>query len=343
MLKIFTKSEYLTNEYRKWMFPLLLDLSFLKHDLFEDYYELVQTLDECDIAIFPININNLYLLKKKTELSNFISEAKKKNKPIWVFSGGDYGLTLPDKEVYVFRLGGFHSKMNKRSFIFPSFIVDPLEHNLKKEFKPLSVTSQPEIGFVGHAKGDILKYIEEVFIYLLVNFQRAVGKRIADYQAFYPSGYLRAKYLNILLKDDSVQCNFIFRKKYRGGATNAADKEKTAQEFFENIYHNLYTFCIRGMGNFSVRFYETLAMGRIPVLIDTDGRLPLHDSIDWSKHALIIDETAIKELPKLLKEFHENLSEEEILKFQRDNRQLWEEKLNRIGYFKEIHNIFTAT
>ena len=37
-----------------------------------------------------------------------------------------------------------------------------------------------------------------------------------------------------------------------------------------------------------VRFYETLAIGRIPVLIDTDCVLPLNNEIDWYKHCIIV-------------------------------------------------------
>ena len=37
---------------------------------------------------------------------------------------------------------------------------------------------------------------------------------------------------------------------------------------------NLYGLCVRGFGNFSFRLGETLMMGRIPILIDTECILP---------------------------------------------------------------------
>jgi hypothetical protein len=45
-----------------------------------------------------------------------------------------------------------------------------------------------------------------------------------------------------------------------------------------------YVLCVRGAGNFSHRLYETLAAGRIPVILDTNLALPLGGEIDW--HAL---------------------------------------------------------
>ena len=105
---------------------------------------------------------------------------------------------------------------------------------------------------------------------------------------------------------------------------------------------NAYTFCIRGVGNFSVRFYETLAMGRIPVLIDTDCKLPLEEEINWQEHACIIKEKDIKQLPKLVAQYHNNLSEADFEAIQISNRNLWKHNLERIAYFKQIHNQFTC-
>ena len=60
-------------------------------------------------------------------------------------------------------------------------------------------------------------------------------------------------------------------------------------EFYENMVSSDYIVCVRGGGNFSVRLYETLAMGRIPIFINTDCLLPLNKSIDWKKHVVWIE------------------------------------------------------
>ena len=43
-----------------------------------------------------------------------------------------------------------------------------------------------------------------------------------------------------------------------------------------------FNICNRGNGNFSMRFYQTLSCGRIPILLNTDMRLPFEEEIKWN-------------------------------------------------------------
>ena len=129
-----------------------------------------------------------------------------------------------------------------------------------------------------------------------------------------------------------IETDFIYRKQYKAGAKTESDRIKSTFEFFKNIESNPYTFCLRGVGNFSVRLYETLAMGRIPVVVDTDFRLPLDQSIDWSKHCLIFKE---KDLEQGLIDFHKRITPEAFAEMQIGNRKLWMEYLAREGYFSQ--------
>ena len=104
------------------------------------------------------------------------------------------------------------------------------------------------------------------------------------------------------------------------------------------MFNNAYNFCIRGVGNFSVRFYETLAVGRIPILLNTDCRLPLSNAIDWKKHCVILDENIETSLEQQIIDFHNSLSETEFEALQKSNRDLWLSHLNREVYFKKVYN-----
>ena len=57
--------------------------------------------------------------------------------------------------------------------------------------------------------------------------------------------------------------------------------KKLRKEYYQNIDNTDYTLCIRGTGNFSVQFYQTLALGRIPIFINTDCILPFEKEINW--------------------------------------------------------------
>ena len=106
--------------------------------------------------------------------------------------------------------------------------------------------------------------------------------------------------------------------------------------FYKNIQSNPYTFCLRGAGNFSIRFFETLAMGRIPVIIDTDNRLPLHTIINWNRHCVF---TNGDDFVTDLINFHKCISPLEFKMIQKNNRALWENYLTRENYFIQIHSI----
>lgn len=76
----------------------------------------------------------------------------------------------------------------------------------------------------------------------------------------------------------AVQCDFIVRDQFWGGAPH---NPKLVAEYYANMERNQYILCNRGAGNFSIRFYQTLASGRIPVLVNTDMPLPFDDRIPW--------------------------------------------------------------
>lgn len=332
MLKIYTNHLFITPENRKEVFPLLFDLCYTDNGILHSFYELVSTLEACDVAIVPVNLRRF---GSRTELNQFISEAQKRRKIVWLYSGGDFGLTL-DSAVHVFRNGGFHSKLPRTTFILPSFINDPFQ-NKDQGVVAIPKTALPQIGFVGHAANSITKQLKELIGYCKNNLDIILKREQADFQNFYPSSTKRYHFLKQLSKSEKVATNFILRKNYGAGAKTAQQKAIARQEFFDNIAANPYTFCMRGAGNFSVRFYETLAMGRIPVVVNTDIRLPLDDQIDWSKHCVMVsEESMIQELVA----FHKAISPEGFVQMQIDNRNLWLNFLEREAYFSSIYVIF---
>ncbi|MBB1192524.1 hypothetical protein DNC80_02430 [Flavobacterium sp. SOK18b] len=332
MLKIYTNHLFITPENRKEVFPLLFDLCYTENSILNTLYEFVSTLEACDVAIVPVNLRRF---GTRRDLNQFISEAQKRRKIVWLYSGGDFGLTL-DTTVQVFRNGGFHSKLPRTTFILPSFINDPFQ-NKDQVVVAIPKIALPQIGFVGHAANSITKQLKESIGYCKNNLDIILKREQADFQKFYPSSAKRYYFLKQLSKSEKVATNFILRKNYSAGAKTAQDKAIARQEFFDNIAANPYTFCMRGAGNFSVRFYETLAMGRIPVVVNTDIRLPLDDQIDWSKHCVMVsEENMIQELVA----FHKAISPEDFIQMQIDNRNLWLNFLEREAYFRTIYRVF---
>lgn len=335
MLKLYTNKLFLTQEYRSEVFPLLFDLHFVVNTTLQKYYCLVDSVLESDYVVMPINY--LRFKTHKAAFNELQNEARQFNKIMWVYTAGDYGFTIREPNTITFRLGGFKSKLPKSTIILPSFINDPYQ-KLDVDFLALSKSDKPQLGFVGHADSSWLKCVKEFLLFIKRNFKRK--QLVGDYQNFYPSGYKRAKYLKEIISDSTIKATFIFRNKYRAGAKNDMLKQKTTLEFYKNMFENPYTFCMRGEGNFSVRFYETIAMGRIPVLLDTDCKLPLDDTINWNNHCVSVYAKHKKSIANQIIDFHNTISEKDFENMQVNNRHLWLKVLNRASFFIEIYKKF---
>lgn len=335
MIKIFTDRQCLTPENRTKVFPLLFDLVYLPNDKAMSYFGFTDSIIEANVAIFPIDIISFTKKGKDNFLNKWINMISEHDIPIWVYASGDFGLSLKIPNVTTFRFGGLNSKLHASTSILPAFIADPYDKILKNNFFLLEKTENPSLGFVGNANGAVFQVCKEFVLYIERNLINLTVDNPQDYQPFYPSSRKRYLVLRRILKDHRIQSNFIFRNKYRARDKNVGTKEATTLDFFKNIQDNLYVFCLRGNGNFSIRFYEALIMGRIPVLVDTDIRLPLSDQIDWSKHCVIVPEDVITDNLIL---FHSSKTDLELKEMQIANRKLMLEKLNRIDYFIEFAN-----
>src|SRR5690606_19049993 len=89
-----------------------------------------------------------------------------------------------------------------------------------------------------------------------------------------------------------------------------------------------YVLCVRGAGNFSVRFYETLLMGRIPIFVNTDCLLPFEDKINWKKHVVWIEWKERSNIANIVADFHSKLTDKQFEDLQKSNRKLWKEELS---------------
>ncbi|MDA3615302.1 exostosin domain-containing protein [Polluticaenibacter yanchengensis] len=323
---------YNTKDSGKDLFPIY---ELLKNNdkTLQEFYEIVGDVSQADFIILKNSVN--YILEnqlgKSEEIINF---SKQHNKKLLYFCSGDFGSTLKDPNAICIRLGGFKSKYRQPTFIMPSFIDDP-KNKTSQPQQYISKPEKPTIGFVGHAYNSTEKYLKEFIAHFRVKYLGLKGK-FHDKQSFYPSSIKRYDYLKILENTPGIICNFIYRKQYNAGSSGKESFQKTRNEYYDNINENLFTFCIRGGGNYSVRFYDTIGLGRIPLQVNTDCKMPFEDRIDWSKHILCIEEKDIKNMPRILADFYNSRSAEELKEMQLNNRLLWEKYLTKTNYFVEL-------
>jgi hypothetical protein len=133
--------------------------------------------------------------------------------------------------------------------------------------------------------------------------------------------------------NSGLKTNFILRDEY---IFNLQDNHK--KEFEDNMNGNLFTLCYRGRGNFSVRFYETLMRGRIPIQINSSSIFPYEDEIDYSDMGIFIEEEDLDkvDLEKLVKDYYNSKTADELLQIQKNNRRIYEEYFHPDVYFLQI-------
>jgi hypothetical protein len=293
-------------------------------------------INSCDFVILPMSWN-YYMINNKTDIAlNLLEIGKNAGKKVLIWTSGDFGVKIPDfSHVLVLRQSGYRTKLDKRHIGLPVFIEDAFikyfsEQNLlRRRFE------KPKVSFCGQAKGSFLKYAIDWLRVVIHNSKFYLGVSFYEPQTLYPSTLLRFRVLSKLESSKRINSNFIRRKKYRAGAKSLADRRRTELEFYTNIFDSDYVVCARGGGNFSVRFYETLALGRIPILIDTDKILPLNNIIDWSKHCVIVPRNELHLIDKKVCEFHNSLSNTEFSELLLSNRNLWLDYLrNGVFYMK---------
>lgn len=107
--------------------------------------------------------------------------------------------------------------------------------------------------------------------------------------------------LKIFSECKYVKCNYIIRKTFWGG--NPHDP-LLIEQFEDNMINSHFNICNRGNGNFSMRFYQTLSCGRIPILLNTDMVLPFENEINWDDVIIVANNN--KELVEKLLHYWNN-------------------------------------
>lgn len=100
----------------------------------------------------------------------------------------------------------------------------------------------------------------------------------------------RMNQITLVKSSPRVSSKIILLTQYWAGAPGHPD---VIRPYLQNINDTHFTLCGRGAGNFSARFYHTLALGRIPIVADTDMVFPLEDRIPWDDRIVRCQEADI--------------------------------------------------
>ena len=201
----------------------------------------------------------------------------------------------------------------------------------------------PIVGFCGQAVDSVTLGSMKMARTAYRNLRYRFGSSHDEPQVLLPSSYLRARALAILERAAGIETRFIRRRRCHSASQPGQRVDRAARrEFWNSIRKTDYTVCVRGSGNFSARLYETLAMGRIPVFVDTDCKLPYERTIDWKKYCVWVDQSALSHLAERVLAFHASLDKEEFEQLQADCRKMREDRLSFSGFFTHFAEHFDS-
>jgi hypothetical protein len=274
----------------------------------------------------------------------FVALAASKDRPAVVFMTRDSVEEVPLAGSVVFRTSLLASARRPNEYALPYWMPDEVEARFGGELPLRKKSARPSVGFCGQspmkadARTRLSRSLRAVPVVRDLAYRLGVNPD-ADF-----SFYARAQALAALSRSREVESNFILRDAWFGAAVEPGAGrrrlERLRREYVENMLGSDYVLCVRGHGNYSIRFYETLSCGRIPVFVNTDCVLPFEGWIDWRRYCVWVEGGEVARVAEKVAEFHAGLSDAEFKDRQRACRRLWLDWLSPLGFFKNFRRYF---
>jgi hypothetical protein len=233
----------------------------------------------------------------------FIQKVEASGKKNFVFLGRDVPfVSVKIKNAIIFNSAITKSNQPKNVFSYPHFFEDYVEHYCDKKLIVREKNKIPTIGFCGFASPLALPMGKAKIIGLI--------KLVANYLGLMKlfseksSHSYRARTIIALKKSKYLKTNFKIKKDFAFGpqgqlntGVGITESDETfRRNFVNNIIDSDYTLCVRGIGNNSIRFFETICCGRIPLFLNTDCVLPFDFMIDWKKLCVWVEDNQIEKI-----------------------------------------------
>ena len=295
-------------------------------DIFDDFTEpIVQIVNDAFSADFILVPHNYFSIKNNEQyIRNVIDLSKKYSKKIILFAIGDSAENIDIPDCIILRMSQYARQKQRNEIIIPAYATD-LSYGLFVSTR--NKMTIPVIGFCGWASMSNLK--NNIIFWI---------KNSLKISSPYRSGlYFRKKVISVLNKSSLIKTNFIIRDSYGANErTVKLDPKLTREEYRNNMIDSDFILAPKGDGNYSVRFYEALSLGRIPILIDTDCPLPLGKEIDYSRFILKVSYKDIDKMDKIVADFYSKLSSEQWLIMQKEAKRVFDEQLRIDVFFRYI-------
>ena len=306
-----------------------------QYDWLKELYKPTDNIDNAEAVFLPFTLNYYINSNNIGLVDDLVSFANSKSKRFYCWVHGDHEIDYKNPDSVFFKFFSFNSRRLKNEIILPAnMYTDISKENSDSNIIYRNKKEIPSIGFDGVASYSLSKIIPVI----AMNTISKVGNKFFGYrylqESIFPPMIKRKKILSKIDNSKKLNTNFNYRDQFSIGIVG---KNNTArQQYIDSIVNNDYTLCYRGAGNYSMRLFEVLCLGRIPLFINTDCVLPFENEIDWRDILIWIEEKDVDNINDIVLEYHNSLSNKEFIERQAYCREIWLKYCSTKGQYKQI-------
>lgn len=129
--------------------------------------------------------------------------------------------------------------------------------------------------------------------------------------------------------------NFCIDSKHHWGLDKSLKSEiknDIQYKYIESINNSIFCLCPRGTGVSTIRLFESMSMGCIPVIISDNYQPPLIDFLNWDEFSVTVAEKDIDKIEIILN----NISMKEIVKMRKKVIEVYENWFDNKNLHKTI-------
>jgi len=315
-----------TSEWKVWA----LDFEFYK-----SLFVLTDEIVDSDAVFLPMTVN-YYIDKNQLGLvDDLISKSEAIGKTTYAWIDGDHQVLYDHPKCIFLKYSSYKSKLKHNEFILSGDVKqDLLIEYFNGELITRNKNEYPLIGFDGIATYPTYRLGGLILKNILVKLHHYIRNRQYIPNTVLPALLKRKQILHQFKGIKGIDTNFNIRNSFAFGTVGGNKNART--EYINNIIDSDYTLCYRGAANYSLRFYESLCLGRIPLFIDTDCKLPFEDQINWSDICIWVDASELKRIGEIVIDYHHSMTNNQFVEKQVYCRELWIKYLSKEGFYNHF-------
>jgi hypothetical protein len=260
-----------------------------------------ERIEDADYVVVPYQYDRLKAANPQ-RLGMIVEDAARAGKPLLIDGAGDIEHPIAIPNSVILRVSQYRYRTQPNEIPVPFPAEDLLETYYPAGLTPREKLDEPRVGFTGWARMSLGSRIRTELKEAPTTLAGMVSaRRGAERKGL----FFRARALDALSRTKGVVNNFTPRATYSGHvSTITGSIDENRREFVETLANSDYALVVKGDANASVRFYEALSMGCIPLFLDTACVLPLEDVINYRDFCVFVDWTNTDRIGEELLAFH---------------------------------------